>query len=477
MGKAGAGGHQVVEVERTIGPLEFVAGGALLFFGSATVPFFYMAFSEDMDVRYYGWRLIWIIISIFAAVFEFQTSNQVLKYYIGEGPASNIFLLLVFFGVLQAIIIKAESKLALLSYGLVLGHMTGFAISDVVIHHMHHWMEEDEIDVKSYAKFIALLLAVPVLYMGLCFGSGRVRLGMSATGTGRGEDMSVQKREHLGQHAEDDAMGVAMSVILCAIIRFNITDIFPNQEGDEQESDSQDPHHPVVPFLMLLLCVVFLGASLKLGAIAAHAHGEPGGGMGEFLKNRAISQANFTVTFLTAWLGVYGLQYIVQARFGWLGPHIVIRVITAGLMTYTVVPLIFVVDKFADNALAKGNKDLAAGLTNVIDAFGIAVAYAWERAFDRCFEDISIRVGQWYSGNVTDLFGLSSRKYGEISIEYSCDATCMKAKVWSAVLFSVAIVLAFFPLLRYHVTAAMENARMDAREDRGLSRQTIVQGH
>ncbi len=154
-----------------------------------------------------------------------------------------------------------------------------------------------------------------------------------------------------------------------------------------------------------------------------------------------------------------------------------IRVITAGVMTFTVIPLIFVVDKFADNAIATGKKDLAIGLTNVIDAFGIAVAYSWERAFDRCFEDFSVRVGQWHSGLVTDLFGLSSRKFGEMPVAYLCDAQCMKAKVGSTLVISILIVVAFIPLLRNHVAAAMESARMDAREARGLSRKSVAHGH
>merc|ERR1719161_583944 len=230
--------------------------------------------------------------------------------------------------------------------------------------------------------------------------------------------------------------------------------------------DTATPHSMLVLTVMYAFAIVTLGGAAKIGAIAHHeAHAEMDSLVG-WLKGRLLSQANFTAIFLAAWLSVFSLQYLIQWRFGWLGAHIVIRVLTAGVMTFTIIPLIFVVDKFADRAIEQQDKDLAAGYTNVIDSFGIAVAYSWERAFDRCFEDISIRIGQWHSGAILDLFGISTQKYGAPLVVYECDANCMKAKVGSALILSILIVLAFIPLLRYHVTGAMENARMDAREAR-----------
>ena len=55
--------------------------------------------------RFYGWRLVYIIISIFAAVFEFQTTNQILRYIFSEAIIANVIVGLVFFAMLQAVII------------------------------------------------------------------------------------------------------------------------------------------------------------------------------------------------------------------------------------------------------------------------------------------------------------------------------------------------------------------------------------
>lgn len=352
-------------------------------------------------------------------------------------------------------------------------------MSDVSIHYFHHWLEGENVDPIKYMHMVLVLILMPVGYLGLCYVSAPIRRGLVQRIQGESDELSSHKRDHLGEHAEDDAMGVAASMILCAIIRWQITDIFPNQEMDEEETDTATPHSMLVLTLMPVFAIVTLGGAAKIGAIAHHeAHAEKDSLVG-WLMGRLLSQANFTAIFLAAWLSVFSLQYLIQWRFGWLGAHIVIRVITAGVMTFTIIPLIFVVDKFADRAIEQQDKDLAVGLTNVIDSFGIAVAYSWERAFDRCFEDISIRIGQWHSGAILDLFGIATQKLNNgFPVEYFCDEKCMKAKIMSTALISILIIVAFIPMLRRNITAAMENARMDAREARGLARKSLaIQNH
>ena len=48
-------------------PVHFVAAFSLVFFASVIMPFFYIVFSPDADIVYYGWRVIYTTLCIFVA--------------------------------------------------------------------------------------------------------------------------------------------------------------------------------------------------------------------------------------------------------------------------------------------------------------------------------------------------------------------------------------------------------------------------
>jgi hypothetical protein len=477
-------GHGHGYVDRNVGSQQFIAGFSIVFFASVLMPFVYMVFSSDSDIIYYGWRVVYTTLAIFVALWTFLSIHAVEHAYL---PHQYAFLVpYVYYAILQVVFMRSTTVYSLKVYSTIMGHMTGFAFEHAFADMGHAAGKEGKVWVPLLNSLLIFLI-----FTSLGYYAARLRQPGGLFERQREEPSLESERlndhdhEHDCQHAEDDAVGIAVGFLWMQVLRWFVTNDFPDSLGDDEEhaGHSVDPRSMAMRIALLAASALVMAAMVVLGQQAharkiAHADHAELSEPARWITLRLISQITFTCIFLAAWLLIFAFQWQVQDMYTWEDSNTVIRIATAGSVTWFCILLVYGFDQFSDSLFAARNFGLAAGVSNVISALGMAIGLGWERAFHRARDDLMTRLGQYYAGQVESLFDNNDDVPFTKDVVHECNDKCQGVVLLLTVLSAISVYQAFVPALRWYICRSMEDARMNARESHGFKRRSDVDhGH
>ena len=88
---------------------------------------------------------------------------------------------------------------------------------------------------------------------------------------------------------------------------------------------------------------------------------------------RAEQQTAFVFMFLTAWCYIFLVQWVVLDVLRYVAAGMVVRILTAGVVSLLAVVLIWIADGISDTCCDNGLPGLSAAIVIFISALGIAI--------------------------------------------------------------------------------------------------------
>lgn len=427
----------------------------------------------DIDMQRNAYRVISSTVSIFSAVLMFQSidglvENLIIEPYAEILPKHCFELLidgihmLLWYTVTQITIAKVagalksdEERDALLSedkdkeeieqvkqdreiecqcWGTVFAHLTGFSS-------INFWVTLQQLTPFNQSPLLALLL-LPisvVVQWGLQRLTDKCRESWSASGDGK-KDWFEDKWDETCEEAENDIMGLTLSVIIVNAARFGVNvwfghDCLPNAEQKEEGEACEFDRSISLVCTVLLVGLVFVTALFIAQLVVFRlfpelaeekeekeekneteekhekhekedeekGHGEcegEGGGEEEGgeeeesnLVERVVGVLLITLSMGFAWCVFHGshrlLMVVNPAFLGKEKNAATLAVALALIVTYVAWILMRILDCIADLPEEWTPPAVDESIRTVIDAMSIFIGFAWEQTFDESVDNLA----------------------------------------------------------------------------------------
>ncbi|CAE7211445.1 unnamed protein product [Symbiodinium natans] len=357
---------------------------------------FYLVNWPDRDIQRYSWQVISQTISIFCAVLLFQGCNGLVEEHFikGSSPPMEVAVdmgQMLFWLTCMQIVLAVTSgalneyfgaepdmekvELNLKSWSVLFSHVAGFAT-------INAWGSIQQ-EYFSGSPLQALMV-VPIGYTGLIiiyhfFDIVREHVSHMDDDV---KDEFEEKWDEETEEAENDVAGLSLSFLTVQALRFAISGLLPNQEGNESSSDafshsSRQCHILMgcgVGFFVLSISVVNLERLWE----------EPSKRM-----ERVIEILNNYFTFGLSWCFFYGVRWgMSAARF--TDENALLMVSIALFLSVVSFLTIFILDKVEDNHLFGEDSEIAEGATEkMISGLGILIGFSWEQSFDTAVDVVA----------------------------------------------------------------------------------------
>lgn len=335
------------------------------------------------------WKALSATISIFSAVLIFQGFNGLIEAYVLMGRSEEFELLVnaahavAWFIVLQLILAilsgvisipwfdpriddleKMESRLK--TFAILLGHITGFAAINAFAE------LQQQVPRKFYVDLMIAPLAWIVTYVFQRITDAAREFHMMKDGH---RDENEELWDDVTEETEDDVVSLATSFCFVQAMRFGIGGFLPNAEGEEPtEVMTQHPRWQ---------CLALVGLGLGLAIIEALRV--------MYLKTkmfkRVMRQAKNIVGMTFAWCIFFGMDWHLSATLFVTEQGMMKNVVLALSVTIVALIMIFGLMHAEDSEITSKQMDEA--IRAVINAIGILIGFAWEKAFDEAVAEIT----------------------------------------------------------------------------------------
>lgn len=352
---------------------------------------FYLVNHSDKDIRQYSYQTISATISIFCAVLMFGLFNDIVEEFLLEGASLpfQLFIalchMLVWFSIMTGALAwisgavggKPESmkkcEANMKCWAVLLAHMTGFAA-------INAWGTMQQLSIFTDwppMTFVCTPIAIGGLYV-LTKTTDTIRERVSKGDDGE-EDEFEKLWDEETEEAENDVLGLALSFLLTQAIRYNISGIMPNQEGEEEGAIAGD--HSTGQIGRLLGCAALFVILTALVLIK-----KPAGEM-EGFQERLFSGTLVTVSMGFAWCIFFSTRWWLGSYPYLLADPMLLAVVVALFLSFASFSWILVLDKIADAEWTGEKADEI--IIQIIAAIGILVGFAWEQCFDAAVDALA----------------------------------------------------------------------------------------
>ncbi|CAK9071443.1 unnamed protein product [Durusdinium trenchii] len=378
---------------------------------------FYLVNWPDSDIRQISWEVISSTTSVFGALLLFQGCNRVVEFYFLSGFSPwqqvlvNMLHMLLWFAVLQLVLAyyagalgehqiplerrkslsrvatealsphmrvahleSAEQnlhdiKLNTHAWGILLGHVTGFAA-------VNAWSSLQQV-VPSFLSFLVPIVAFASI-SGIYKATARWRYEKTMA-DGEEDEFEVIWGEHVAE-TEDEVISLSVSFLTVQLLRFCITGQLPEASGEDSENS---PPHSLWSCTLLLLVGVILGLA-EMGRLLLARRA----GTGAFARAVSVESSAEGAERGATWyqkISAMSFAWCLHISVDWsIAAHLQLddsmkAVVSALLGTCLAFLLIFGLDKVADNA---DDIEVDGAIRTVISALGMLVGISWERCFD-----------------------------------------------------------------------------------------------
>mmetsp|Transcript_30159 Transcript_30159/g.73473 ORF Transcript_30159/g.73473 Transcript_30159/m.73473 type:complete len:616 (+) Transcript_30159:65-1912(+) len=426
---------------------DFAVGITLIASISMVMLVFYLIHSQDADIRKYAYQAVNSTISIFCAVLFFSSFNDMFeRAFVPEDltyqPLRVLFkiLFLVFwFTCMQLVlgkcslamnakkkkeledqhIARAKSDmlrqvvLDLKGPGMLMAHMAGFA----AINAFASLQNMRGFNSNPITVFLAIPCAAAFM-LGMFQLTTSFRARMSRRGDGEQDEFEKLWDEETAE-AENDVLALCISFMLTQTLRFAISGVLPNDEGEEEESLWEHTYgDAVILFLFALLAIagsvavfMMVGREQRLEELEEEASrlrimfpklsvelageeeeeesSEEEGNVIARSASRLFEISDDICGMTYAWCCYYSFQTLLAASGICNRDTIILGVALALTTSIVAFANIFVLDWFADRSWTADNVDRV--IRQVIGAIGVQIGFAWEQCFDIALAAVSSR--------------------------------------------------------------------------------------
>lgn len=387
-------------------PVGVAVAATLLGAISFQMTLFYLLNHSDPDMRFYSYKVISSTISIFCAVLLFQSINGVLEVWLNLEEQNVVVVTIVdmlhmvfWFCMMQLALAKISGAIGskptdlkkmesqMKCWATLLAHMTGFAA-------INAWATVQQWDIFT-SNFILSFVPIPLALAGLfCMqrvtDSVREKVSMGDDGE---KDEFEEAWDEETEEAENDVMGLALSFLTVQGLRFMISGVMPNEEGQE-EGKSAAEHSSMQVYELLAMGIVFIALmsySIYQEPEEDEEHGHGAKTIEEHeaneKKKRLIGTITDTFGMTFAWCCFFGARWFFGSIKSLAAEPMVEAVALALFLSFVSFSVIRVLDKIADSPVTGEKADDI--IKEIIGAIGILVGFAWEQSFDAAVDNLA----------------------------------------------------------------------------------------
>lgn len=376
---------------------------------------FYMMNHKDEDMRKYTYEVISSTVSIFCAVLLFQSFNALLEMIMGEVPKpvaciAHMVHMMVWFSVMQLVLAHLSGAIGEITgrvvdyqeegsknkvradmgcFAVLCAHMTGFAS-------IFAWGTLQQLHPFNTSPIMSLSI-VPLALLGQYYlqrVASKIRTRVALGDDGEWDDAERVWHDNTAE-AEDDVMGLCCSWLMAQALRFWISGVLPNVEGEDKLEE-----HAVTQICILaaigVSLAVFVGIVIALRETfkteeketqfpAGDVNVESAGANEETASGRFINCGICTIGMSMAWCAFFSSKWFTQNLSFMSGQSEMILTITTALfISLWAFFLIWCLDKLADADWTPDTVD--EGIKRVIACIGFAIGFGWEKCFDAATE-------------------------------------------------------------------------------------------
>lgn len=341
------------------------------------------------------WKALGGTISIFSAVLLFQGVQGLIEAYLLEDQPEwaklliNVLHFLVWFIFLQlftavicgVIPLKCYNpredepkvmKTRLMTFAILLGHVSGFAAINMFA----------EMQQKVPRNFYCDILMAPFAWF-IIFVLGRItdffreKHIMQDGDKNESEDLW----DDVTEETEDDVVGLAVSFCFVQAVRFGIGGALPNAEGEEPEDVIVN--HTVRQAMCLAGVGILLAFLEAVRVLYVKYNGLP----------RLMRQGKNVIGMTFSWCCFFGMDWYLSCTLFTEEQGMMKNVVLALCVTVVALGMIFVF--MLAEASDKTSEQMDEAIRAVINAIGILIGFAWEKAFDVAVAEIAVSVHEF----------------------------------------------------------------------------------
>mmetsp|Transcript_20377 Transcript_20377/g.51958 ORF Transcript_20377/g.51958 Transcript_20377/m.51958 type:complete len:576 (+) Transcript_20377:43-1770(+) len=393
-GEAHGGGHSTGEHHGHNGhPKPSVQGVTvsvmLLGFVGFIMALYYLVNWFDEDIRLYTWKMISATLSIFLAVLSFSAFEKAIHYYLDErftqilvnvdGCIGHLLVGLLLFlllgGLAQVILHITRTDLpSLVAHGSIWGHICGFAAI-----HAFFALESSSPFNESWMN-MAMIIPIFLIVSFILVVAGKKLRSRVAEMDGVDDDTEERWYHHC-EECENDTICLALSFLMCAVIRYMISGSMPSSHGSLGGRTRKEGLEMLgVGFGFALLTVLSTAVVRQVTKT-----------YGEEAKNKqrmALILQNFSAMGMS-WQLYFGGQWLFYYYLPHVGP-VSGKLIEALIFSLICMACILILDYVHDHAAEVNANALdARGILDahmkamhaLIQAGGVFVGISWESSF------------------------------------------------------------------------------------------------
>lgn len=338
------------------------------------------------------WLVLSSTISIFSAVLIFQGVHGLLESYVVHEVNSltdHILIyahFLIWFSLLQillavicGVIVLPESlfdphhenpehmEKRVKTFGILLGHIAGFASIMAFCQVQQHFKANPWIVLA-----IAPISWACVRLLGLV--TDYIRETVSVMGDGK-KDAHECLWDEVTEETEDDIIGLTVSFCFVIGMRYFISGVLPNEEGEEPMNE-ECCHSNWQSFLLLAVGLVTVGMEAVRLLMTS-----------EVKESRLAEQAKNITGMTFSWAIFYSMDWYLAKNSFHHQEGMMKSVVLALSVTMVALVMIFALILAEESSYSSEKVD---GIIRaIINAIGILIGFAWEKAFDVAVVDLS----------------------------------------------------------------------------------------
>jgi len=415
------------EEEIEVSPVSMAIAATWLGAITLAMAMFYCIRNPDPDMRKYTYDVVHQTISIFCAVLFFQTWNTLLQKFVIHlmsvelQVVANILHMLFWYVLMQVALgfvsgaIGKRSKKSpsvdivdVKCVAVLLSHITGFAS-------INAWTTLQELHYYTHVwEAFAVVIGCAIGQYALQHACDAVRKVITVSDS----NVSIEelKWDEEARECEWDIIGLALSFNSTQVIRYAVSGVFPNREGEEQWKTLTAHSDLEVSMLMssgiISLFVMVLLVSFKYRCCRGDSEveedaeaednekqeNEEGEESGSVIVG-VINSLTTTMTMMNAWAMFYAAQWFIAGKCSAFAAEMELYAILTIFISVLAFASIRLLDKFAD--LEAKDKDVEASkdIRAVITSLALLIGFAWEQCFDQAVHTISAGLDSQYPGH------------------------------------------------------------------------------